>query len=576
MNASGVVTPIEKGTATITGKTLDGGYADTITINVQTDFSSLASKQSEYYELVESVKDSHTYTQESLDNLSAYISQAQTMINEGRATQAEVNALEASLEEAYNSLVLYVATEGLTIGYEENAKVSTVNEGYIRYTDSLLSSKVIYLTADVQPENSIYTSIKWTSSNPDITIDEQTGALTSTKGSAGVTQVTCTVENIRGESFTATAYVSFVRYGATGISFSEEKIFGAPAQTITLSPTITNSNNSILSSAVVKDCVYASDNPDVATVDQDGTVTFITQGSAVITATTLDGGYTASITAYTTWDTTALKAAIAEAEQITYTDYAYEYGMAFKSAYDHALTVYDNVEATQGEIDDACAALTVAISDLEAHPFIAPQITLLQNGAAVDDGGIIQVDPQTGNAVLAVSLNDGAMVKSVEIATADKNGAEAVIDGSQITVTKTADTGSLTVHVTVTDDYDRVTTASYQLSVIDQLIPVTSIALMANDTQISGSTYVYSCGGSYTKLDLTIGYIPTPDNANAITSVTYTSSAPNYVQIDENGSISLSTAGIIRSSNTATITCTVTNADGTTATAAVSLTITRA
>lgn len=576
VNASGVVTPIEKGTATITGKTLDGGYADTITINVQTDFSSLASKQSEYYELVESVKDSHTYTQESLDNLSAYISQAQTMINEGRATQAEVNALEASLEEAYNSLVLYVATEGLTIGYEENAKVSTVNEGYIRYTDSLLSNKVIYLTADVQPENSIYTSIKWTSSNPDITIDEQTGALTSTKGSAGVTQVTCTVENIRGESFTATAYVSFVRYGATGISFSEEKIFGAPAQTITLSPTITNSNNSILSSAVVKDCVYASDNPDVATVDQDGTVTFITQGSAVITATTLDGGYTASITAYTTWDTTALKAAIAEAEQITYTDYAYEYGMAFKSAYDHALTVYDNVEATQGEIDDACAALTVAISDLEAHPFIAPQITLLQNGAAVDDGGIIQVDPQTGNAVLAVSLNDGAMVKSVEIATADKNGAEAVIDGSQITVTKTADTGSLTVHVTVTDDYDRVTTASYQLSVIDQLIPVTSIALMANDTQISGSTYVYSCGGSYTKLDLTIGYIPTPDNANAITSVTYTSSAPNYVQIDENGSISLSTAGIIRSSNTATITCTVTNADGTTATAAVSLTITRA
>lgn len=575
VDSNGIVTPVEKGTAIITGKTLDGGYTDTVTINVETDFSSLASKQNEYYNLIQSVKDSYTYTQESLDNLSSCVSQAQTMINEGKATQAEADAMEQSLIDAYNSLVRYIAATGVSVGYEENAKISTVQDGYIRYTDSLLSNRAINLVPAVVPENSIYTSVVWESSNPDITVDEN-GVLTNTKGVAGVTKITCTVENVYGDSFTASAYISFVRYGATGISFSDEKVFGAPGQTVTLSPTITNTNNSSMSTAVVNDCIYESDNTEVATVDDSGVVTFISQGSATITATALDGGYTATITAYTTWDTAALKAAIDAASEITYTDYAYEYGTAFKTAYDEANTVYNNVYAAQSEIDAACAALTEATANLEGHEFIAPEATLVQDGTVIENNGIVQVAPDSQTAVLDVVLNDGAMVKSVEITSEDNVGVEAAANGSQLVITKTADKGSLTVTVTVTDDYDRVTTSVYSLSVIDELITVTSIALTANDTAVDGSSYVHSCGGSYTDLDLTIGYIPTPENANSVTNVSYTSSAANYVTVDKNGVISLTTAGKIRSSNTATITCTVTNADGTTVSASVALTITRA
>lgn len=61
--------------------------------------------------------------------------------------------------------------------------------------------------------------------------------------------------------------------------------------------------------SVIKDCTYVSDNKDIATVDENGVVTFITQGCATITVTAKDGGYTATIKAYTTWDTAALKAA---------------------------------------------------------------------------------------------------------------------------------------------------------------------------------------------------------------------------------------------------------------------------
>ena len=575
VDANGAVTPVEKGTATITGKTLDGGFKDTVTIEVQTDFSSLASKQTEYYNLIQSVKDSHTYTEESLDVLSACVAEAQTMVNEGKATQAEANAMEQRLVDAYNSLVIYVATKGVSVGYEANAKISTVNDGFIRYTDSLLSNRKINLVPNVVPENSIYTSVKWESSNPNITVDEN-GVLTNTKGSAAVTKVTCTVENIHGESFTASAYISFVRYGATSISFSDDKVFGAPAQAVMLSPTIKNSNNSSVATAIVTDCIYKSDNTDVATVNNSGVVTFISQGSATITATTLDGGYTATITAYTTWDTTALKAAIDTASTITYTDYAYDYGMAFKTAYDDAVTVYNNVYATQDEIDAACAVLTEAMSNLEGHDFVAPEITLMQGESVIENNGYVQANKETGTAVLDVVLNDGAMYKSVQIGATNKNGVDAEAVGSSLIITKTADTGSLTVKVSVTDDYDRVTTKSYTLSVIDEFVPVTAISLTANNTVINGTAFTYSCGGSNSNLNLTMGYVPTPSNANSVKSVRYTSSATSYVNINSNGVISLTTAGKIRSTNETTITCTVTNTDGTTVSSSVNLTITRA
>ena len=59
---------------------------------------------------------------------------------------------------------------------------------------------------------------------------------------------------------------------------------------IQLNPTIIPSN------ATVKTVIYKSDQPDVASVSEDGKVLAISDGVAVITATTLDGGYQVSCT----------------------------------------------------------------------------------------------------------------------------------------------------------------------------------------------------------------------------------------------------------------------------------------
>lgn len=571
----GNVTPVDKGEATITGKTVDGGFTDSIKVTVLTDFSVLAQKYDDYYKLIEDVKDSYTYTQESLDVLSKAVSDAKIMIDDGKATQAEVNNLITNLDNAYNSLVEYVATTGVDIGYEEADGVSSVNPGYIRYTSTvLLNSKNISLTATPTPANSVYSTMTWSSSNPDITVDEY-GVVTNHSASAGVTKITCTVTNVFGGEYSSSVYVSFTRSGVTGISFDDEMVYGAPGQTVTLSPNIENTNNSTLATTVVKDCIYKSDNEDVATVDDSGVVTFNTQGEAVITATSLDGGFTATIKAYTTWDTTALIGALETAKDIDYTDYAYDYGMAFKTAYENAQAVYDNIYASQAEIDLACSELTEATNALTGNEFILPEVTVSQNGEALENESYIETDAEN-NAVIDIALNEGAMVKSTVITPSEENGVTVSVDGSQATITKTADTGSFTLTVTTVDDYDRETVTTYIFNVIATPIPATSIALTADGEPVTDGTIVRSCGGTYTNFNgITLGYVPTPENANSITGVTYSSSAELYITVDENGKIELTNLGKIRSSNTATITCEVTNLDGTKVSAEVMVTISR-
>ena len=578
VDSNGVATPVEKGTATITGKTLDGGYTDSIKVNVITDFRALESKKIEYENIVQAAKGNFVYTPDSLDVLEQAVNEAQAMIDNGSATQAEANQMIETLDNAYNSLVEYVATRGVSIAFEEDSDVTEVNEGYIRHSNTIsINGTSVTLIPKEEPEGSVYTSIAWESSNPNIAIDDN-GVLTNHSSSAGVTKVTCTVKNVFDEEYTSSVYVSFVRsnFAVTGISFSDEMVYGAPAQTAALSPTITPSLASI------KDCTYSSSNENVATVDDKGVVTFISQGEAEITVTALDGGYTATIKAYTTWDTSALKAAIESAKSITYTDYAYEYGTAFRDAYERAVTVYENVLASQQEIDDACLALTEAATALEGHEFIAPAVTVSQNGEALENGAYVQVDENNQTAI-DIALNDGAMGRISEITTSNENGVTAQVNGNQVAITKTAENGEITVAVKTVDDYGRESTSTFSFKVIEKIITATSIALTADGELITTDAIVYSCGGKYSNFQgVTIGYVPTPENANSITDVSYKitkkNTTLNYVEINQNGAVSITSAGKINPSKefVVTIECTVTNFDGSTLTKSVELTITKA
>lgn len=574
VSQDGKLTFVEKGEAVITGTTFDGGFTDKVKVTVLTDFNALAAKQNEYNSLIEEVKDSYTYTKASLDVLSAAVAEAKTMIDEGKATQAEADAMLKKLNDAYNSLVLYVATEGVEIGYYEETGVTNPNPGYFRYTGSFLNGKSISLIANEQPKDSIYKSIEWTSSNDKVSVSES-GVVTNNSATAEAAQITCKITNEKDETYSSTVTVTFVRYGVTGISFADEKVFGAPAQTVTLSPKFEIGG----SLSVIKDCTYVSDNKDVATVDDNGVVTFISQGCANITATAKDGGYTATIKAYTTWDTTALKAAIDEADKITPTDYEVSYANAFTAALDKANKVYANMEASQTEIDEACEALVAATNALEGHEFIVPEINFKNGDTVLDETALVQVPEDTQKTTLSLALNDGAMVKSTDISVSDQNGVNVTVSGNDINVTKTADTGSFKLAVKVVDEWGREYNKEYTINVINIVIPVTSLELTVDGNAVTDGKYTASAGGRYSKFTgVTVGYIPTPADANAITSVTYTADNATNFEIDSNGKLTLTGLGKISvlSQLTTNVTVTVTNADGSTAQSTFKFALTRA
>lgn len=583
VDGNGVVTPVERGTAVITGKTLDGGYTDSITYTVLTDFRVLAEKQTQYTNLINEVKDSYTYTEDSLNALSAVCSEAKTLIDENKATQAQVNEMIERLDNAYNALVEYVATTGVSITFNQSSSVSEPNKGFIRYAAAGLNSKTIQLNAVAQPANSVFTECKWESSNSNITVDEN-GLVTNSSNITtlnNASKITCTLTNALGDTYSASVYVTFTRSAVTGISFADERVLGAPSETVQLSPTIAPS------SASVKDCIYSSSNPEIATVDDNGVVTFITQGETTITATTIDGGYTATITAYTTWDTSALKSAISGADSIKkltpYTGFQYEYGLAFKNAYDRAVEVCSNPYSTQEEIDAACTALTEAMEVLPDHLAVKPSPHIMQGETAVRDNEKLFVN-ENSQVVLDYTYTEGADVKSVAWTTADESNVTTEISGESLVITKANEnTGTLTVTLTVTDMWDQETVITYNLSVIDKLIPVSRVFLTVNDEVVNFGKVTLSSGGKYSSFPgATVGYHTDPVNANAIKSVEYSltpsAALEKYAEIDpKTGEITLTTQGklCIKASFKFTVTCTITNEDGSTKSDSAEITITK-
>lgn len=234
--------------------------------------------------------------------------------------------------------------------------------------------------------------------------------------------------------------------------------------------------------------------------------------------------------------------------------------------------------ATQPEINDACTALTEAMTVLGEHKFIVPEINIKNGDTVLEETALIQVPEDTQTANLSLALNDGAMVKSFEITASDENGASAQINGGDVVITKTADTGSLKLNVKVIDEWDREYTKTYTLNVINTVIPVTSLELTVDGQAVSGN-YTASAGGRYSNFKgVAIGYNPTPADANAITSVEYKVSNVLQFEIDSNGNLKLTNTGAasLRKSVATTVTVTVTNADGSSATASFDFTLTRA
>ena len=145
------------------------------------------------------------------------------------------------------------------------------------------------LTATVLPENATNKNVVYSVDDESILSVDQDGNITGL--SLGIATVTVTTED---GGFTASAEIAVIPVQVTGVSISPKSVSVALGHTIQLTASITPSN------AANKNLSWSVSDETIISVDGQGTVTGLSGGTATVTVTTEDGGFSASaeITVY--------------------------------------------------------------------------------------------------------------------------------------------------------------------------------------------------------------------------------------------------------------------------------------
>lgn len=172
----------------------------------------------------------------------------------------------------------------ITVTGEQPGESGLTGVSLDRYTLTLYAGEEAeQLTATLKPEGTEAT-IRWTSSNQTAATVSQDGKITPL--SAGITVVTAAAGDYRASCIVT---VQPERVRVTGIRFDEPTHTLMMGSTVTLQPIIAPDD------ATVKNLTWVSSDEQTATVSRTGIVTALSVGETTITATTVDGGYSAEI-----------------------------------------------------------------------------------------------------------------------------------------------------------------------------------------------------------------------------------------------------------------------------------------
>ena len=185
--------------------------------------------------------------------------------------------ITASIGEATSSVTI-------TVTGEQPGESGLTGVSLDRYTLTLYAGEEAeQLTATLKPEGTEAT-IRWTSSNQTAATVSQDGKVTPL--AAGITVVTAAAGDYRASCIVT---VQPERVRVTGIRFDEPTHTLMMGSTVTLQPIIAPDD------ATVKNLTWVSSDEQTATVSRTGIVTALSVGETTITATTVDGGYSAEI-----------------------------------------------------------------------------------------------------------------------------------------------------------------------------------------------------------------------------------------------------------------------------------------
>lgn len=295
VDQKGYVKAHKDGIAYITCSTLDGLYQDTCYVRVVTRVESVSLNRDR----------AGAYTTRSFTLTATVLPENASNKN---VTWTSSNTKVATVDKngkvtGVGSGTCYITVKTENRGLTAKCRVTVVKKKEVtsisisRTSLNMYKNKTYTLSAAVAPEDASFKGIKWTSSAPDIVKVDSNGKLTALKaGSATITAASTDNPMVK-----KTCKVN-VLVNTTGVKLNKTSATVYTDNTLTLKATLSPSD------ATNKNVTWTSSDTKVAKVSSSGVVTGVKKGTAVITCTTKNGGYTASCTVkvYTSVKTTSV------------------------------------------------------------------------------------------------------------------------------------------------------------------------------------------------------------------------------------------------------------------------------
>ena len=280
---TGEVTAVSGGEAIITATTRDGGKTSDCTVTVTVPVtgvilnnSTLTLAVGESEQLIHNIEPANATNKNVIWDAS---NEAIVTVSDGMVTAMAVG----------NATVTVVTDYGkFSAACDVTVTPATIPVTGVHLNNSALTLTVgesEQLIHNVEPANATNKNITWSSANEDIAKVEN-GLVTAV--SAGETTIAVIADD-GGFTSACVVTVTAATIPVTGVSLSHTALSHTKGDTKTLIATVVPDN------ATNKNVTWKSSNETIVTVS-DGTITAKAAGSASITATTEDGGFTASCT----------------------------------------------------------------------------------------------------------------------------------------------------------------------------------------------------------------------------------------------------------------------------------------
>lgn len=249
-----------------------------------------------------------TYVKVKVVNVSLKLNKKNASLNVGKTTTLKATVTPKDSKVTWstsNKSVATVTKKGVVKGVKAGTATITAKAGTkkatckvtvkaatssVAVTDVQIPTKtaeinvggITNMNASVLPANATDKTLKYESSNPSVATVDAAGAIVG----VGAGTATITAKSANGKSASMQVTVKFVN--ATGVTVSPNEIPVGIGSVRTLTATVlpVDASNKAVS--------WNSSTPAIATVDSEGKVTGVAEGTATITATTEDGGFSAT------------------------------------------------------------------------------------------------------------------------------------------------------------------------------------------------------------------------------------------------------------------------------------------